>query len=88
MVCLLHKSFSLGDDLVLRLFKRVLMFTMAFVSVIPAVPCKKEPKKEKSSITLAEKICEEAQKVADFKELSLEEVARITYENAMRIFNI
>lgn len=50
----------------LRIFKRVLMFTMAFVSVIPAVPCKKEPKKEKSSKTLAEKICEEAQKVADF----------------------
>jgi len=29
-----------------------------------------------------------AQKIAEFKELSLEEVARITYENAMRIFDI
>ena len=29
-----------------------------------------------------------AQKIADIKELSLEEVARITFENAMRIFEI
>ena len=29
-----------------------------------------------------------AQKIADFKGLSLEEVARITYENAMRILGI
>ena len=29
-----------------------------------------------------------AQKIADFKEISIEEVAKITYENAMRIFEI
>lgn len=29
-----------------------------------------------------------AQKIADFKQLSLEEVAKVTYENAMRIFEI
>ena len=29
-----------------------------------------------------------AEKIAEFKNMSLEEVARITYENAMRIFEI
>lgn len=29
-----------------------------------------------------------AQKIAEFKEISLEEIAKITYENAMRIFEI
>ena len=29
-----------------------------------------------------------AEKIAEFKNMSLEEIARITYENAMRIFEI
>ena len=29
-----------------------------------------------------------AQKIADFKNITIEEVAKITYENAMKIFEI
>lgn len=46
--------------------KRILALTMTSVLFVPTVSCKEESDKSKKSKTLAEKICEEAQKVADF----------------------
>lgn len=46
--------------------KRILALTMTSVLFVPTVSYKEESDKSKKSKTLAEKICEEAQKVADF----------------------